>query len=51
MVLADRATTALLRRARGGRAAGRLGRTGVVGGNLRGAMVMGRMSRSRHSDR
>jgi hypothetical protein len=31
------ADTALLRAARGGRAAGRLGRTGVVGGNLRGA--------------
>jgi hypothetical protein len=43
MVVAD---TALLRAARGRRAAGRLGRTGVVGANLRGA-AMAAMRRAR----
>ena len=42
MVVADRVTTVLLRLARGGRAAGRLGHTGVVGGNLRGAVMAAR---------
>lgn len=50
-VLADRATTTLPRLARGGRVAGRLGRTGAVGGNRRGAMVTRRMKvRDRLSD-
>lgn len=38
-VVADRVNTALLRAVRGGRVAGRLGRIGVAGESLRGAMV------------
>jgi hypothetical protein len=38
-VVADRVNTALLRAVRGGRVAGRRGRTGEAGESLRGAMV------------